>query len=159
MGILERLFGNSGSKPVPVDTIHPIFGSIYMDTDSSWFAETSDPFGCKGNPSLSIDGDDTGPFLASVDTFRQLRDNWTSIASTIAETLLELNHNYFSDNPDKQLETADGIWDTAELLSVSVGPDGNASLTYIFDWQLPGDDHQITVYLEKWNPTGTSIDG
>ena len=101
MGILERLFGNSGSKPVPVDTIHPIFGSIYMDTDSSWFAETSDPFGCKGNPSLSIDGDDTGPFLASVDTFRQLRDNWTSIASTIAETLLELNHNYFSNlNPN-----------------------------------------------------------
>jgi len=159
VGIFEYLFGRSKPTPAPADVVHPLFGPIYMDTASSWFAERTDPFGCGGTPSLSIAGGNEGPFPGSVETYRRLRDEWATIAPSIAETLLELNHNYFSDNPEKQLRAAMDIWSTATLQSLGVGPDGNIDLTYTFSWQRPGDDHSITVYLEDWVPQGTSIDG
>jgi hypothetical protein len=130
-----------------------------MDTDTSWFAGSVASLGCKGSPSLSIDGNDAGPFAGSATTYQRIHSEWDSLRTMVAETLLELNHNYFSDHPAKMLDSADAIWPTAELLAMCVGPDGCFSLTYVFDWQIPGDGHQITAYFEDWESKGCSIDG
>ncbi len=159
MGIFRRLFGSKKTRPLPSNVQHPVFGPIYMDTESSWFADSSDSIGCEGVPSVSIEGDDDGPFPGSVETYERLRSDWKSIAPVVAELLLELNHNYFSDEPSEQIHDPELLWESATLLAVCVGPDGDLSLTYTFNWQRPGDGHQITVYLKNWIPDGTSVDG
>ncbi len=159
MGLFERLFGSKHEIPKDQDVDHPVLGPIHMDSDSSWFARSVSTIGCKGNPSVSIDGDASGPFDSSVATYQRLRSDWDSIKASVADTLLELNQNYFSEERSQMLVAADDIWPTAELLAVRVGLDGCFDLTYTFDWQRPSDDHQVTVCFEDWQCMGTSIDG
>ncbi len=159
MGLLDWLFGAKRSRRQVAAVDHPVFGSVFMDTDSSWFAETVDPLGCKGRPSVSIDGNESGPAEGSVATYHRLRSEWDSIGPLVAEVLLELNHNYFSEEPAMMLNAAEDVWPTAKLLSMSVAPDGRFDLTYVFDWQDSQDDHQVTVYFENWACKGSSIDG
>lgn len=159
MGIFSRLFGSKKTNLNSNEMNHPVFGPIYMDTDTSWFSESSMSIGCEGTPSLSIDGDENGPFADSATTYEKLKSDWESIAPKIADPLLELNANYFSDEPELQIRDTQCLWESATLLSICVGTDGNLSMTYTFDWQRPGDGHEITVYLENWNTKGVSVDG
>jgi len=145
--------------PNPDDMQHPELGLIYMDTVESWFSDKIECIGCAGTTGASFCGDEHGPFPATMETYRRLKTDWSTLAPAIAQTLLELNHNYFSDEPERALKSADEIWSTAKMESFSVGPDGTFSLTYTFDWQRDGDLHIITVECEDFLPVGTSIDG
>ena len=143
MGLFNRLFGTISATPKK-EIDHPILGVIYKDTDNSWFAQHVPPVGCTGTPSLSIDGNDDGPNPESVENYQQILARWPSISPQIGEILLELNHNYFDDDPAKQLHSADAIWGTAKQLLICVGSFGSFSLTYSFNWQSQGDGHEIT---------------
>lgn len=127
--------------------------------EDSWRVDSVKPLGCRGTPFLSISGDNNGPDEAVLATYERLRTNWSSIAEETSELLLELNHNYFSEKPERALKSAEEFWRTAELRSIGVYGEGEFSLTYHFDWQHPRDAHLITVELVGWRAAGTTIDG
>ena len=100
-----------------------------------------------------------GPAESGVATYRRIIGSWKSLRSQVEVDLFELNQNYFSESPSDALTSPDKIWGTEELLHIFIGGDGDIEMSFIFDWQLPEDGHEITVYFKQWHAVGTSIDG
>lgn len=74
--------------------------------------------GCEGTPSLSIVGDEDGPFPESIETYQMLSSDWETIAPPIVQLLLELNTSYYSNEPELQIRDAPRLWESATLLSI-----------------------------------------
>lgn len=154
MGFWELLFGSTATV---LD--HPVLGPMSWKSRSGWRVEEVAPIGCRGKPSLSFAGDDNGPSPDCVSTYQRLREDWNSIGTNVAEDIFELNQNYFSDQPSLAMQSANEVWDNAELLAIAIYAEGQFSLTYRFDWQDANDGHEITMYFENWIPAGSSVDG
>ncbi len=154
MGFWGRLFGS------PAKTIdYPVLGRVTWESSSGWHVEEVAPIGCRGKPSLSVAGYEQGPIPECVPTYQRLREDWSSIGTKVAAEIFELNRNYFSDEPARGMKSADEVWDSSELLAISISAEGEFSLTYRFDWQRPNDGHEVTMFFENWVPAGNSIDG
>lgn len=154
MGFWGRLFGSTAKF---VD--HPVLGRMAWESRSGWRVDEVTPLGCRGNPSLSVAGDEDGPTPDCVATYQRLRQDWNSIGTEFAKDILEMNQNYFSDDPGRGMQSADQVWDSSELLAIDIYAEGHFSLTYRFDWQDPNDGHEVTMYFENWVPAGYSVDG
>jgi hypothetical protein len=153
MTFLRRLFG------LGADLQHPLLGRISRDRKSGWRAERVEAICGRGSPSLWLTGDDTAPSHDSVSTYQRLREHWEGTKADLAEDILELNKNYFSDEPTRALQSPNEVWASAEHLAIAIDGDGDIALSFRFDWQDPRDGHEITIHFEKWKPAGISIDG
>jgi hypothetical protein len=154
MGFWGRLFGSTAKS---LD--HPVLGRMSWEPRSGWCVDEVDPIGCRGNPSLSLAGDESGPTSESVATYCRLRQDWNNIGTELANDIFELNQNYFSADPAHGMQTANEVWKSSELLAIDIYAEGKFSLTYRFDWQDQNDGHTATMYFENWVPAGSSIDG
>ncbi len=154
MGFWGRFFGSSAKT---ID--HPVFGRMSWESRSGWRVDEVAPIGCRGKPSLSLAGDESGPTPECVATYQRLQQDWSSIGPEVAGDIFELNQNYFSDDPGYGMKSAAEAWDSSELLAIDIYAEGRFSLTYRFDWQDPNDGHKVTMYFENWVPAGSSIDG
>jgi hypothetical protein len=164
MGILNFIFGDDKKKADLQDKTfdHQILGEMYMDTDSSWFVEEVSLPIAKNPISVSLEGKETAPNKEALDGFEELMQNWNTIKknSGIEAELYELYENYFSEEePSIKLDNPADIWESAKLLSIFITSIEDFSTTWIFTWQDPKDDHEITVYVEEGNSAGSSVDG
>src|SRR5262245_42539853 len=119
MGFWDGLFG---SRAKTVD--HPVFGLMTWERRSGWHVDEVAPIGCRGKPSLSVAGYEQGPMPQCVATYQRLRDDWGSIESKLAPDIFELNQNYFSDEPAHGMKSAAEVWDSSELLAISISAEG-----------------------------------
>lgn len=153
MGIWQKLLG----KKPEID--HPTLGRVRMQGKTRWSVDSVPPLGCKGDPELTLVGDETGPSEDAVHSYDRLRSQWESIAPDVASDLFELHQEYCEDLSLDVLASPDEIWPTARLHAIDVSGDGDFELVYTFDWQASQDDHVVLVHFEQWKPQGTSIDG
>jgi hypothetical protein len=160
VGFLRRLFGLEGSDSTKSsDFEHPVLGRLSRTWDFSWVAAQVEMIGCCGTPSLSIAGEESGPNPECISTYLRMRNEWDSIKVLVGAEIFVLNQNYFSEEPNCALPSANAAWDTVELLGIDVYGEGNFSFTCRFDWQYPGDGHETTIYFENWKPAGFAHDG
>src|SRR5262245_39937463 len=95
MGFWGRLFGST-AKVVN----HPVLGPMSWESRSGWRVDEVAPMGCRGKPSLSLAGDENAPTPECLATYQRLRQDWNDIGIQVAKDILELNQNYFGDDPD-----------------------------------------------------------
>ena len=122
MGFWDSLFG---SRAKTID--HPVLGRMTWEPHSGWHVDEVAPIGCRGKPSLAVAGYGQGPMPECVATYQRLRDDWSSIGTKVAADIFELNQNYFSDEPAHGMKSAAEVWDSSELLAISVSAEGEFS--------------------------------
>jgi hypothetical protein len=159
MGFWGRLFGTDAKE---ID--HPVLGRMsrfrsYFGQGFGWGIKEVHPLGFRGEPSLSLNGDENGPTADCVSTYTRLRKEWNIFGPIVAKELFQVNQDYFSDEPGRALHSIDEVWGSSENPSIDIYGEGSFSLTFEFDWQDPRDGHITTVYFQDWRPHGIAVDG
>ncbi len=156
MGILSKLFGRpSAASDAAIQ--HPILGSVRRHADYGWVAaETGLEIGrpCLESGEQAVPSSESERAALCARFAELLRE----LKPQLASCLFDLYENYHSEGGGT-LEDKEAIWSTARLHSIGVDSAETIVLSYTFDWQDAGDDHVVSVYVEKGKVAGASIDG
>jgi len=145
---------------LPVNYSHDDLGLLYLE-DVDWNADgVSVPF-VENLIGVSLaDGSEDGPSPAALLGYQWIQSNWSAVLSIIQEQAFDFYAPYadaFDEVPGfdgpKDLLGSEKL----EYLRIFSKDDFEVSLR--FNWQAPGDSHEITFYIEGAKCNSHSVDG
>ena len=139
---------------------HDDLGSLYLE-DLDWNAEdVSVPF-VENLIGVSLaDGSENGPSRAALSGYQWIQSNWQAVLSLIQEQAFEFYSPYvdaFDGVPG--FRTPKDLLGSERLQYLRVFGKDDFEITLRFDWQEPGDGHEITFYVEGGRCNSHSVDG
>jgi hypothetical protein len=139
---------------------HDDLGSLYLE-DDDWNAEDiSVPF-VETSVCVSLaDGSKNGPSRAALSGYQWIQGNWQAVLSLIQEQAFEFYSPYadaFDGVPG--FHTPKDLLGSERLQYLRIFGKDHFEITLRFDWQEPGDTHEITFYVDGGRCNSHSVDG
>lgn len=180
MGFLDRItriFGHSEPKRHPVASdapddfpgwpavTHPKFGSIFLEDEygdySMWLASECRFQHYTGPIDISFAGDLIRPRAEAIQACDWADENWNDVLKLIESEAYTRFYKPYADHFKgvPKYASPDQLWGTETLLGMGFKDRNDFSITLQFQWQQPGDDHQITFYVEEGKCVSHSVDG
>lgn len=140
--------------------IHADLGSLHRE-DVDWNAEdVIVPF-AESRIGVSLaDGSESGPSRAALFGYKWIQSNWQGVLSLIQKQVFEFYSPYadaFDGVPE--FNTPRDLLRSARLRYLRIFGKDDFELTLRFDWQEPGDSHEVTFYVEGGKCGTHSVDG
>ena len=139
---------------------HDKLGLLYFE-DGDWNAENvSVPF-VEDSIGVSLRaGIGGGPSPAALSGYKWIEKNWKTVLSIVQDQAFQFYAPYadaFDGLP--QFESPGELIGTERLCYLRVFSKEDFEVTVIFDWQVPGDEHEITFYVEGGECKTHCVDG
>ncbi len=139
---------------------HDDLGSLLFE-DGDWNTEAvSVPF-VESLIGVSLaDGSENGPSSAALSGYQWVQGNWQTVLSLIQEQMSDFYSPYadaYGEVPD--FETPEDLSASGRLQYLRIFNKDDFEITLRFDWQVPGDSHEITFYIEDGRCNSHSVDG
>jgi hypothetical protein len=139
---------------------HNELGALYLE-DTDWNVDdVSVPF-VKNVIGVSLAaGSENGPSLAALSAYQWIQSNWPAVLSLLQEQAFEFYLPYahaFEGVPC--FDTPTDMLGSEILQYLRVFNKDDFEITFRFGWQEPGDDHEITFYVEDGTCKSHSVDG
>jgi len=139
---------------------HDNLGSMYLE-DVDWNADDVSVQFVENLVGVSLaDGSENGPSRAALSGYQWIQSNWQAVLSLIQEQAFEFYSPYkgaFDGVPGFQ--TPKDLLGSERLQYLRVFGKDDFEITLRFDWQEPGDCHEITFYVEGGRCNSHSVDG
>lgn len=139
---------------------HDDLGLLYRD-DVDWNADdVSVPF-VENLIGVSLaEGTEDGPSPAALSGYEWIQDNWSAVLSIIREQAFDFYSPYadaFDEVPN--IGTPEDLSGTEKLEHLRIFSKDDFEVSLRFDWQVLGDGHEITFYIEDGRCHSHSVDG